>query len=220
MDRQLYKEFHRHVNVSRETFNNLVVYYNLLCEWQKKMNLVSNQSLSHAFERHFLDSAQIFECCTKMEGNILDFGTGAGFPGLVLAIMGIKNIHLVDSNKKKCNFLNEVLYKTRTNSTVHNCRIECLPYLKPSLIMARALAPTQKLLTLCMDYMIRGNSNYSKKDALKNMPNLLFLKGKSYVDELASIQFKSNIKFMVLNSITNKEGKILFYKNKKNRNNV
>ena len=134
--------------------------------------------------------------------------------------MGIKNIHLVESNKKKCNFINEVLYKTRTNSTVHNCRIECLPYLNPSLIMARALAPTQKLLTLCMDYMIRGNSNYSKKDALDNMPNLLFLKGKSYVDELASIQFKSNIKFMVLNSITNKEGKILFYKNKKSRNNV
>ena len=57
-----------------------------------------------ALNEAFLDSAQIFECCTKMEGNILDFGTGAGFPGLVLAIMGIKNIHLVDSNKKNVIF--------------------------------------------------------------------------------------------------------------------
>ena len=94
---------------------------------------------------------------------------------------------LKNSNKKKCNFINEVLYKTKTNSIVHNCRIECLPYLNPSLIMARALAPTQKLLTLCMDYMIRGNSNYSKKDALDNMPNLLFLKGKSCNSEILEL---------------------------------
>ena len=198
MDRHFYKKFHKHVNVSRETFNNLILYYNILTEWQTKMNLVSNHSLINAFERHFLDSAQIFKYCNKIEGNILDFGTGAGFPGLVLAIMGIKNIHLVESNKKKCNFLNEVLYKTRTNSTVHNYRIECLPYLNPSLIMARALAPTQKLITLCMDYMIRGNSTYSKKDALENMPNLLFLKGKSYYEELTSIQSKTNINFIKL----------------------
>ena len=86
--------------------------------------------------------------------------------------------------------------------------------------MARALAPLQKLITLCMDYMIRGNSTYSKKDALENMPNLLFLKGKSYYEELTSIQSKTNLNFTVFNSITNKDGKILFYKNKKNRNNV
>ena len=83
-------------NVSHETYEKLLIYYELLCKWQERMNLVSRKSLSDAFSRHFLDSAQLHKFCCKTEGNILDFGTGAGFPGLVLAIMGLKRIHLID----------------------------------------------------------------------------------------------------------------------------
>ena len=138
--------------------------------------------------------------------------------GLVLSIMGLKNIQLIESNKKKCDFLNEVLIKTKTHSTIHNCRIECLPYLNPSLIISRALAPTQKLINLCLNYMMKENKKTYRHDALKNLPNLLFLKGKNYQSELDLLTFNTKIKFTILESITNKDARILFYKSKKELN--
>ena len=70
----------QHINVSCETLEKLVIYFDLLNIWQKKMNLVSNNSLQDAEKRHFLDSAQLYVFCKKLDGNILDFGSGAGFP--------------------------------------------------------------------------------------------------------------------------------------------
>ena len=210
-----YNEFCNFIKVSRETYKNFVIYYKTLCIWQEKMNLVSKLSLKHSFYRHFLDSAQIYKYCYQSQGNIIDFGSGAGFPGLVLALMGIENIHLVESNKKKCHFLSEVLIKTKTKAIIHNCRIQCLPYLYPSFIISRALAPTKKLLNLCIDYMLKENVNRSKEEAMLNLPNLLFLKGKNYKNELQNLSFYPKINFEIKDSITNDKGKILFYKSKR-----
>ena len=218
MDTISYSEFCQYVKVSRETYQKLLIYHELLVLWQNKMNLVSKLSLKNAFHRHFIDSAQIFDYCCRSKGNILDFGSGAGFPGLVLAIMGLKNIQLIESSKKKCLFMNEVLLRTETKSIVHNCRIEHLPYLNPSFIISRALAPTQKLLNLCLNYMMKGNKDISEKDALKKLPNLLFLKGKNYKNELSALTKEIKVNFLIINSITNKDGKILFYKNKRRQN--
>ncbi len=210
-----YKDFSKFIKVSRETYEKFLIYYKTLFVWQQKMNLVSSFSLENSLYRHFLDSAQIYKFCYQSKGNVLDFGTGAGFPGLVLAIMGVKDIHLVESNKKKCDFLAEVLIKTQTKAFIHNCRIECLPYLSPSFIISRALAPTQKLLNLCINYMLKENINTSKEIAMHNLPNLLFLKGKNYKSELEDLPFSSKINFEIKNSITSDKGKILFYKTKR-----
>ena len=59
----------------------------------------------NAETRHFLDSAQLFDYCKNLNGNIVDFGSGAGFPGAVLSILGVSKIFLIESSKKKCNFL-------------------------------------------------------------------------------------------------------------------
>ena len=210
-----YNEFCKFIKVSRETYKNFEIYHKTLCAWQEKMNLVSRISLNHSFYRHFLDSAQIYKYCYKSKGSIIDFGSGAGFPGLVLALMGVEDIHLVESNKKKCTFLSDVLTKTQTKAKIHNCRIECLPYLHPSFIISRALAPTKKLLNLCINYMLKENLNISKKDAIRNLPNLLFLKGKNYKIELQNLSFYPKINFEIKDSITSDEGKILFYKSKR-----
>ena len=92
--------FKKYTNVSCETLDKLVIYFELLSLWQKKMNLVSNVSLQKAETRHFLDSAQLFVYCKSLNGNVIDFGSGAGFPGAVLSILGVPNVFLVESNKK------------------------------------------------------------------------------------------------------------------------
>ena len=138
--------FKNHINVSCETLEKLVIYYELLCFWQKKMNLVSNNSLQDAEIRHFLDSAQLYIFCKNLNGNIIDFGTGAGFPGAVLSILGASKIFLVESNKKKCNFLIKLKKETNSNYYIVNSRIENLDFLDPSLIVSRALTSTKNLL--------------------------------------------------------------------------
>ena len=82
--KEKFSRLKKHINVSHETLEKLVIYFDLLNVWQKKMNLVSNNSLENAETRHFLDSAQLYIFCKNLNGNIIDFGTGAGFPGAVL----------------------------------------------------------------------------------------------------------------------------------------
>ena len=96
-----YNGFCSNIFVSRETFEKFHIYHNTLIKWQKSINLISKNSIKNIWERHFLDSAQLYTHVKGVTGNIFDFGSGAGFPGLVLAIMGRKNIHLVESDHKK-----------------------------------------------------------------------------------------------------------------------
>ena len=201
----------KHINVSHETLEKLIIYFELLSFWQKKMNLVSNSSLQDAETRHFLDSAQLFVFCKNLNGNIVDFGSGAGFPGAVLSILGISKIFLVESSRKKCNFLSALRKETDSNFNIVNSRIENLKFLNPSLIVSRALTSTKNLLLFSIDHMQKSKKIKSKNEALINMPNLLFLKGKTYINELNEIPRNLNIKFQIFPSITSAESRILLY---------
>jgi len=201
----------KHINVSHETLEKLVIYFELLSFWQKKINLVSNNSMQNAETRHFLDSAQLYVFCKNFNGNILDFGSGAGFPGAVLSILGISKIYLVESSKKKCNFLTALKRETSSNFKIINSRIENLEFLDPSLIMSRALTSTKNLLLFSMNHMLKSKKIKSKEEALKNMPNLLFLKGKTFNKELNDIPKSLNVRFQLFQSITSAESKILLY---------
>ncbi len=199
-----YSGFCSNVFVSRETFEKLCVFHNTLIKWQKSINLISNDSIKDIWKRHFLDSAQLYAYLRGVRGNILDFGSGAGFPGLVLAMMGKKNIHLVESDKKKCVFLREIAMLTNLEITIHNCRIESLSNIDADMIICRALAPLNKLI----DYVeIFLNKSLNGK---KNYPKLLFLKGKNYRKELLELNKKKKINFKEYSSLTDKYGKILY----------
>ena len=113
-----YKKFCSHIFVSRETYEKLCTFHKVLKKWQNSINLISNNTVKNIWERHFLDSAQLYQFVKGVEGNIIDFGSGAGFPGLVLAIMGKKNIHLVESDYKKCVFLKEIAMLTEIDITL------------------------------------------------------------------------------------------------------
>ena len=209
--KEKFSNLKKHINVSHETLEKLVIYFDLLNVWQKKMNLVSNNSLENAETRHFLDSAQLYIFCKNLNGNIIDFGTGAGFPGAVLSILGASRILLVESNKKKCNFLTNLKKETNSNFNIINSRIENLDFLDPSLIVSRALTSTKSLLLFSIDHMLKSEKINSKKEAIKNLPNLLFLKGKSFQNELNDMPENLKIKFQVFPSITSAESRILLY---------
>ena len=199
-----YSGFCSNVFVSRETFEKLCVFHKTLIKWQKSINLISKNSIKNIWERHFLDSAQLFTFVKDVKGNIIDFGSGAGFPAMVLAIMGKQDIHLVESDHKKCVFLREIAMLTDVDITIHNCRIESLSNVEVDMIICRALAPLDKLITyveIFSSKLLNGKEKF---------PKLLFLKGKNYRKELLELNRKRKINFKEYPSITNSCGKILY----------
>jgi 16S rRNA (guanine527-N7)-methyltransferase len=147
------EEFQRETAVSRETLERLEVYATLLKKWQTSINLVSSGTLLDLWRRHFLDSAQLLILAPSSAQVWLDIGSGAGFPGLVLAILGAPDVHLVDSDGRKCAFLGEVARATGTQVAIHRCRVGSLAPLTADVICARALAPLSNLLAMAADFV-------------------------------------------------------------------
>lgn len=187
------EEFARILGVSRETLERLEVYARLLTKWQKAINLVSAATLADVWRRHFLDSGQIFRHLPQDRCSLLDIGSGAGFPGLVLAILGAEGVHLCESDRRKCVFLREVARETATEIVVHDCRIEDLPAMKADVVTARALASIDVLLDYAHPY-------------LKNDSICLFLKGRAVQAELTTARKKWKLAETLIPSVSDREG--------------
>ena len=157
------EQFAEAFKVPRETIHRLVCYAEILNEWQARQNLVSAATLPHVWNRHFADSAQILRLAPNAN-TWLDLGAGAGFPGLVIAILQANHanfrVHLVESTAKKCAFLAEVASATSAPAEIHCMRIEELSRtatsLEPEIITARALAPLPRLLGLAAPWFRPG----------------------------------------------------------------
>lgn len=135
--------------VSRETLDRMARYVALLATWQAKINLVSNASLQDVWRRHILDAAQLYALIAGPDKKLVDIGSGAGLPGLVLAILGHKNVILVESDGRKCAFLHEAARITGTKVKIVHGRAETADLDGPaSIVTGRGLAPLPKLLEL------------------------------------------------------------------------
>lgn len=142
------------MDVSRETAERLATYVERLQAWQRIKNLVASSTLDKVWTRHIADSAQLLDFAPAAR-HWVDLGTGAGFPGLVIAILlagreGAR-VDLVESNARKCAFLREVVRQTRAPAIVHAGRIEAvLPRLegRPDVVTSRALAPLPVLVDM------------------------------------------------------------------------
>lgn len=139
--------------VSHETMDRLSTYANLLVKWQETINLVGPSTLKDLWRRHFLDSTQLWSLLPEKTERLVDMGSGAGFPGLVLAILGIPDVHLIESDQRKCAFLREVARATGIHITVHASRIESIPAFAADVITSRALASVDALLNLSSGFM-------------------------------------------------------------------
>lgn len=125
------------------------IYDNLLHKWGKVINLVAPSTLPESRVRHFKDSEQLEKFIPETAKTLLDIGSGAGFPGLVLAIARTNlTVHLVESDTKKCSFLSTVSRETFTPVIIHNTRVENVDNIFPDIITARALASLTNLLDM------------------------------------------------------------------------
>ena len=147
-------EFAETAHVSRETLARFQTYAALLAKWTRAINLVAASTIDDLWRRHFWDSAQLQPLIGPSARTILDIGSGAGFPGLVLAILNPeRTVHLCESDQRKAAFLREVARATETNVTVHAQRIEALEPFATDLITARALAPIAEILGFCEKFI-------------------------------------------------------------------
>lgn len=138
-----------HLNVSRETFAKLEAFAELVRKWNPKINLVSKNSLDDLWQRHILDSVQIFELA-EGEGQWVDLGSGGGFPGIVVAILNQEaqdfKVTMVESDQRKCAFLRTAIRELGLTASVKTERIEQLDGLEADILSARALADLTQLL--------------------------------------------------------------------------
>lgn len=190
-------QFAAEQNVSRETMARLETYLAALEKWNKAINLVGKSSLEDPWRRHFLDSAQLNDWIPEGSASLLDVGSGAGFPGLVLAILGEGklNVNLCESDGRKATFLREVARLTETPVTVMSQRIEDLEPFPVDIITARALAPIATILELCEGFIGRGTQ-------------LLLLKGGQTHNELTEAEKSWNIRAELIPSRSDKTGLI------------
>ncbi len=119
-----------------------ICYLELLGRWQRAVNLVGGSTLADPWRRHILDCAQVVPHVPRSAATVLDLGSGAGLPGLVLALMGVPGVHLVESDQRKAQFLREAARLTRAPVVVHATRIEDLRGIAADVVTARALAPS------------------------------------------------------------------------------
>ncbi|HAC50579.1 16S rRNA (guanine(527)-N(7))-methyltransferase RsmG [Sulfitobacter sp. HI0082] len=137
------------LNVSRETFSKLEAFADLVRKWNPKINLVSKNSLDDLWQRHILDSVQVFELA-EGEGHWVDLGSGGGFPGIVVAILNQEaqtfQVTMVESDQRKCAFLRTAIRELSLTALVKTERIEQLDGLEADILSARALADLTQLL--------------------------------------------------------------------------
>ncbi|AJD54093.1 16S rRNA m(7)G-527 methyltransferase [Thalassospira xiamenensis M-5 = DSM 17429] len=168
--------FETDLNVSRETLDRLGLYADLVVKWQPRINIVGASTADDVWTRHLQDSAQLWPYVEDVVrgGKIVDFGSGAGFPGIVLAILGANNVILMESNTKKTVFLLEAARVCGVLGQIEIARerIEAANAREADVITARAFAPLPKLLELGQRHLKPGG-------------HYVLLKGRAFEEELA-----------------------------------
>ena len=162
-------------------------------------NIVGKSTLVDPWNRHVLDSIQITNFITNKKSSILDLGTGAGIPGIILSINDFTNVSLIDSNLKKINFIKLVCLKLNIKTKIYHQRIESLINKKFDYLISRAVTNLSQLFY------------YSQKLLNKNTI-LIFLKGKNVKEEIKEANIKWKFKHELYQSISNKNGNIVIIK--------
>jgi 16S rRNA (guanine527-N7)-methyltransferase len=148
--------------VSRDGAVRLAAYVALLQRWQRRLNLIGPGSEAEIWRRHVADSLQLVRFVPETATTLVDLGSGAGFPGLVLAIALAQRglaVHLVESSAKKAAFLREAIRVSDAPALVHHSRIEDLDAAevgRVDIVTARALAPLGRLLGLAAPFLAKG----------------------------------------------------------------
>ena len=203
MDRSVQIDtFSRHTRVSRETITSLIEYENILKKANKGLNLIGKSTINIIWTRHFLDSAQVIDFIDKNDKTLIDLGSGAGFPGVVLGLMAKDRkipvkIKLIDKSPKKINFLKELMDRLDLSISVLNENIlEETKTFEADVIVARAFKPLERILELI-----------HKK--AKNWKKIFIFLGKKGKTELLQVSKSWDIEYKQRVSITNTDSIVI-----------
>ena len=194
--------FSKFIQVSRETITSLVKYENYLIKSNKTLNLIGKSTINEIWLRHFLDSSQVIDFIDKNTGSLIDLGSGAGFPGLIIAILAKDRkirlkVKLIEKSTKKASFLREIVNYLNLNVEVLN--INALMHarkLEADLIVARAFKP----LKIILQFLDKNMENWKKV--------FLFL-GKTGQDELLQASKSWDIKYKQRMSVTSSDSIVI-----------
>ena len=162
--------FRSKFDVSRETLQRLGILHDLVLKWTQRINLISRDSQGSLWGRHIADSAQLWALRPEAARTWADLGSGAGFPGLVIAALAVEaapdlSLTLVESDARKAVFLAEAARAIGVAVRIENRRIESMPPLAADVISARALAPLEVLLGLLEKHRAAGGIGLFPKGA-------------------------------------------------------
>ena len=194
--------FSRYSQVSRETITSLMKYEELLLEANKSLNLIGNSTINYIWHRHFLDSVQAIDFIDKNQKTLVDLGSGAGFPGLVISVIAKDRkiplkIKIIEKSKKKVIFLKKVISELKLNSDVVNQNVEDEKFcFDDDTFVARAFKPVPKILELI----------HNKAQNLKKI--IIFL-GKNGMSELLQASKNWDIKYKQRMSVTSNDSSII-----------
>ena len=194
--------FSRFTQVSRETITSLIKYENHLVQSNKTLNLIGKSTIDYVWQRHFLDSSQVIDFIDKKEETLVDLGSGAGFPGLVISILAKDRkiplkVKLIEKSTKKASFLKEIIGRLDLNVEVLNLNILDQPgKLETDLIIARAFKP----LKIILSFLHQNTKNWKKV--------FLFL-GKTGKAELLQATKSWDMKYKQRMSVTNSDSIVL-----------
>ncbi len=192
--------FIKKFNVSRETIEKLNKYKNFLLISNKLLNLIGKTTENRIFSRHFIDSAQIYDLIED-KSEIVDIGSGAGFPGVIIKILMNNNkiegnVTLIEKSPKKCNFLEKLSKELGLALKIINLRVENFKLNKISTIVSRAFKNTVDTI----DILIKNNDK---------IRTIILIKGKTYQQELEDAKKKYTFDVEKFRSITSDESYIL-----------
>lgn len=137
-------------------------YIEMLLKWQKIINLISNNTVNNLWGRHF-ENSLLLRPFLENKKNIIDVGSGAGFPAMVLAISGIKNITMIESDERKCVFLNQIKNLYNLDVNIVNNRIENITNLQADIIIGRAVASILNFIKLTINLVNKNTEFYLLK---------------------------------------------------------
>ncbi len=193
---KIFEEINNFFMLNSEQKKCLEDYVSKLLQENENFNFIGKSTIDQTWHRHILDCAQLIQFIKNPQKKFADLGSGAGLPGMVLSILGLKEIHLIEKSFRKADFLRKIKNISPNRVFVHQAKLEELENINFDCIMSRALAPLDKLLEYC-------------KKFLKDDGYCLFLKGKNLPLEISQAKQKFSFEFELFPSLTSKESNII-----------
>jgi 16S rRNA (guanine527-N7)-methyltransferase len=184
------------INISIEEFESIKDYIIFLLDYNNKINLIGKSTIKDIWNRHVIDCLQLIKLIKNKDIKLADLGTGAGLPGILLSIIGIKEVHLFEKSPKKCQFLEIAKKFSKNKIFIHNVNLQNVNDKTYDCIVSRALGN--------LDFLLEISKNIKKSEG-----ELIFQKGKKVFEEIEDAKKYWKFDYELYDSLTSIEGKII-----------